>query len=55
MEYSTHKEMENLNKQLDDYEAKFALQNYNFDFKTKDKRANQIFERTVIYQLKEEN
>lgn len=55
MEYSTHKEMENLNKQLNEYESKFALQSYNFDFKSKDKRANQVFERTVIYQLKEEN
>ena len=55
MEYSTSKEMENLNKQLNQYEAKFALHNHNFDFKIKDKNANHVFERTVIYQLKEEN
>ena len=53
MEESTHKEMENLNKQLNQYEAKFALNTHNFDFKVKDKDANHVFERTVIYQLKE--
>ncbi len=31
------------------------MQSYNLDFKSKDKKANQVFERTVIYQLKEEN
>jgi hypothetical protein len=55
MELSTSKEMENINKQLTQYEAKFALQSHNYDFKVKDKAANLVFERTVIYQLKEEN
>jgi hypothetical protein len=27
---------------------------HNLDFKLKDKRANQVFERRVIYELKEE-
>lgn len=55
MELTTSKEMEYINKQLNSYEAKFALQDHNFDFKVKDKGANHVFERTVIYQLKEEN
>jgi predicted DNA binding CopG/RHH family protein len=49
MEVSTHKEMENLNKQIADYESKVVFQNHNFDFRLKDKKANQIFERRVIY------
>ena len=49
MEATTHKEMENLNKQIADYESKVVFQVHNFDFKTKDKKANQIFERRVIY------
>ena len=28
---------------------------HNFDFKLKDKKANQVFERRVIYELKQEN
>lgn len=55
MEVSTHKEMENLNKQIADYESRMVFQTHNFDFKVKDKKANQIFERHVIYELKEEN
>lgn len=55
LERSTSKEMENISKQLNQYEAKFALQSHNYDFKIKDKAANQVFERTIIYQLKEEN
>ena len=55
MQESTHKEMQNLNKQLNQYEAKIALHNHNFDFRVKDKDSNHVFERTVIYQLKEEN
>ena len=43
MEFSTSKEMENLNKQLNQYEAKFALHNHNFDFRVKDKEANHVF------------
>ena len=35
--------MENLNKQISDYESKLILQNHNFDFKLKDKKANQVF------------
>ena len=43
MEVSTHKEMENLNKQIADYNSKIIMQNHNFDFRTKDRKANQIF------------
>lgn len=43
MEYSTQKEMENLNKQLTQYEAKYALNSYNFEFQPKDKKANHVF------------
>jgi hypothetical protein len=32
-----------------------VFQTHNFDFRVKDKKANQIFERRVIYDLKEEN
>lgn len=32
-----------------------ASQGYNFDFKVRDKKGNQVFERRVIYQLKREN
>lgn len=52
---TTNKEMENISKHLNKYEAKFALRNHNFDFKVKDKGANYVFERNIIYQLKEEN
>lgn len=41
--------MENLNKKIADYESKVAFQNHNFEFKLKDKRANQVFERRIIY------
>ena len=55
MQLSTHKEMENLNRQISDYESRMLFQDHNYDFKVKDKIANHTFERRVIYQLKEEN
>lgn len=54
MEANNNREMDNINQQLVDYESRLAYQNNHFDFKLKDKRANQVFERRVIYELKEE-
>ena len=51
MEYSTSKEMDNINRQLNQYEAKFS-NSHNFDFKVRDKSSNHVFERAVVYQLK---
>jgi len=54
MEASNNREMENISQQIVDYESRMVFQNHNFDFKLKDKRSNQVFERRVIYELKQE-
>lgn len=46
--------MENLSQKIIDYESRI-LNPKNLDFKVKDKKANQVFERKVIYDLKKEN
>jgi gas vesicle protein len=52
MEDNMQQEMETINKEIEDYESKIAFQGYNFDFKVRDKKGNQVFERRVIYELK---
>jgi hypothetical protein len=53
MEANNNREMDSIGQQIVDYESRIGM-SHNLDFKLKDKRANQVFERRVIYELKEE-